>query len=99
MRRMDRDLDLTPQQRKEIEKMIEESAERTRKLWEPIAPQMNHEMQRLHRDIRDVLNPDQRKKLEAIFKPRQNLQNRRGTNQPPGFDTNSVSTNAAPATP
>lgn len=100
MRRMDRDLELTPEQRKEIEKMIEDGAERTRKLWEPIAPQMNKEMQKLHRDIRDVLNADQRKKFEAMTKLRVNQLNRRpGTNQPPGFETNSVTTNAAPGNP
>lgn len=100
--RMDRELDLTPEQHKRIEKLIADSAERTRKLWEPITPQMNKEMQKLHHEIREELNPNQRPKFEAIMKPRQNLnfeKRRLVPGQAPGADTNSVSTNAAPATP
>jgi hypothetical protein len=100
LRRMDRDLDLTPQQHQRIEKLIAQSAERTRMLWKPIAPQMNKEMQMLHRDIRDELDPDQRQKYDEIFKLRNGQQNRRlGTNQPSAYQTNSVFPGAAPANP
>ncbi len=100
LHRMDRDLELTPEQHKNIEKLITESAERTKKLWEPIAPQMNKEMQKLHHDIREELTGEQRRKFEQITRLRPGLQNRRpGTNQPPGFQTNSIPTNAAPANP
>jgi Spy/CpxP family protein refolding chaperone len=91
LRRMDRELDLTPEQHQHIEKLIDGSAERTRSLWAPIAPQMNKEIQKLHRDIRDELTPDQRKKFEQMMKLRNGQQNRRfGTNQPPMLQTNSV---------
>lgn len=94
LRRMDRELNLTPEQHQRIEKLIAESAERTRALWKPIAPQMNKEMQILHRDIRGELNPEQRPRFDEIFKPRAGLQNRRfGTNQPPAFQTNSARAN------
>ena len=84
LRRMDRELNLTSEQHQRIEKLIAESAERTRKLWKPIAPQMGKEMQRLHRDIREELTPEQRRQFELISKPRAGLQGRRfGTNQPP----------------
>jgi hypothetical protein len=100
LRLMDRDLDLTPEQHKRIEKLIGESAERTKKLWEPITPQMGKEMQKLHREIRDELTPEQRPKFEKITRFRAGQQNRRPpTNQPPGFQTNSVPTNTAPANP
>jgi Spy/CpxP family protein refolding chaperone len=94
LRRMDRELDLTPEQHQRIEKLIAESAERTKTLWKPIAPQMNKEMQLLHRDIRDELTPEQRPRFDEIFKPRAGQQNRRpGANQPPGLQTNAVPAN------
>ena len=100
LRRMDRELNLTPEQHQRIEKLITESAERTRTLWKPIAPQMNKEMQKLHRDIRDELTPEQRPKFDEFPKARVGQQNRRlGTNQPPGAENNSLPANPAPATP
>jgi len=94
LRRMDRELNLTPEQHQRIEKLIVESAERTRMLWKPIAPQMNKEMQMLHRNMRDELTPEQRPMFDEIFKQRAGQQNRRfGTNQPPVFQTNSAPAN------
>ena len=94
LRRMDRDLDLTPEQHKRIEKLIAESAERTKALWKPIAPQMNKEMQILHRDIREELTPEQRRTFDELFKGRGVQQNRRfGTNQQPPMQTNAVPVN------
>jgi Spy/CpxP family protein refolding chaperone len=94
LRRMDRELNLTPEQHQRIEKLIAESAERTRMLWKPIAPQMSKEMQILHRDMREELTPEQRPRFDEIFKPRAGLQGRRfGTNQPPAFQTNSAPAN------
>ena len=100
LRRMDRELNLTPEQHQRIEKLIAESAERTRSLWKPIAPQMNKEIQILHRDIRDELTPDQRPRFDEIFKLRTGQPFRHlGTNQPPAPDSNSSRTNTARATP
>jgi Spy/CpxP family protein refolding chaperone len=91
LRRMDRELNLAPEQHQRIERLIAQSAERTRILWKPIAPQMNKEMQILHREIRDELTPEQRPKYDELFKQRGNQLNRRfGTNQPPAFQTNSA---------
>ena len=96
LRRMDRDLELTPEQHKRMEKLITESADRTKELWKPIAPLMNKEMLKLHREMREELNVDQRKKFDEISKPRIGLKNGRfGTNQPPGIDTNSAPANGA----
>ena len=68
--KMDRELDLTTEQRDHIAKIIADSQERTRALWKPIAPQMNRELQRVHAQIRDELTPDQQKKFDEIMKPR-----------------------------
>lgn len=99
LRRMDHELELTPEQHKRMEKLITESADRTKELWKPIAPLMNKEVQRLHRDMREELNPDQRKKFDLISKPRGLEKHRLSTNTPASIVTNSVLTNAAPATP
>ncbi len=94
LRRMDRDLSLTPEQHQRIEKLISTSAERTRALWKPIAPQMAKEMQILHREIRDELTPEQQPKYDELSRPRNGQLNRRGgTNQPPALQTNSAPAN------
>jgi hypothetical protein len=72
VRRMDRELELTPEQHKHIETLINTSQERTRDLWRPVAPAMNKEFQILRKEIRDQLTPEQRDKFDQINKPRQN---------------------------
>jgi hypothetical protein len=67
--KMDRALDLTPEQRDHITKIIADSQDRTKALWKPIAPQMNRELQRVHAQIRDELTPDQQKKFDEIMRP------------------------------
>ena len=99
LRRMDRELELTPEQHKQIETIINDFQERTKALWKPIAPQMSKEVQRVHNDIRDVLTADQKKKFEGLVRqPRPGGGHR--TNSVPEGATNSIpsavlSTNAA----
>ncbi len=70
LRRMDQQLALQPEQRNRIEKIIVDSQERTRVLWQPILPQMSQEMQAVHQQIRGELNPNQRRKFEMLFRAR-----------------------------
>jgi hypothetical protein len=70
VRKMERDLGLTPEQRDKIGKIISDSQERTRALWKPIAPQMNRELQHVHALIRDELTADQQTKFDEMTKPR-----------------------------
>src|SRR4051812_4691261 len=74
LHRMERELDLTPEQRQHVEKIIMESQERTRSLWKPIAPQMNREMVRVREEMREELTPEQRKRFDELLKPRQKKQ-------------------------
>jgi Spy/CpxP family protein refolding chaperone len=100
VRRMERELDLTPVQNQQIETIITAGQERMKVLWKPIAPQMNHEMQFVNSQIRETLTPDQQKKFDEFAKARPAGERRRGmTNAPGNSPTNSVPTNAAPATP
>jgi hypothetical protein len=93
LRRMDRELDLTPEQHTHIEAIIATSQERTKALWKPIAPQMNKETQLVHSEIRDLLDPDQKKKFDG-FKVRVGPEkHRNATNSLLSGTTNSVTTN------
>jgi Spy/CpxP family protein refolding chaperone len=69
--KMDRQLDLTPEQRLKIEKVMHGSLDRTRPLWNQIAPQMRDEMKRVREEIRQQLTPEQQKKFNDLLKPRQ----------------------------
>lgn len=100
LRRMDRELDLTPAQRERIGKVVAESQERTKALWKPIAGPMNKEMQRLMGEIRDELTPEQRQKFNELSKPHPLQDRRRQPANPPSAGmTGSVPTNALPANP
>ena len=64
MRRMDKELNLTPEQRDRIDKILRESQERTKPIREKIA----EEMKSVREQIRTELNPEQREKYEASLK-------------------------------
>src|SRR4051794_35014862 len=67
--KMDRQLDLTPEQRQNIDKVMHDSLDRTRPLWQQIAPQMRDEMRRVREEIRKELTPEQQKKFNDLIKP------------------------------
>ncbi len=68
LRKLDRQLDLTPQQHDQMVKIMNESRQRTAPLWEMIAPQMGDELKRVREEIRQVLTPEQRKKWAELNK-------------------------------
>lgn len=70
LRRMQKQLDLTPGQRDEIAKIMRASQERNRPLWDQIAPQMREEVKRVREEIRQALTPDQQKKFDEMLKAR-----------------------------
>jgi hypothetical protein len=67
---MQRELYLSAEQREKVEKTLRESHERTRKLWESIAPQAQAEQKRVREEIRGILTPDQQAKFDGSFKMR-----------------------------
>jgi hypothetical protein len=71
VRRMEAQLDLTTEQRTNIEHIIVDSQERTKGLWRPIVPQMAREMQHVNALIRAELNPEQQRHFDELLKPRQ----------------------------
>ncbi len=84
LRRMERELGLTPEQQKRVDALIKESQERTKRLMEPVSPQLRQEVQRAREEFRDLLTPEQRKRFDDIQR-QQRLQRepkRQPTNPP-----------------
>jgi hypothetical protein len=79
--RLDRELELSPEQRQHIEKIIREGQERTRELWRV-------EWVTTRKRIRSELTPEQQARFEGLFKSRPRDQQRpsaatgRSTNSP-----------------
>jgi len=74
-------LQLTPEQRVKIEKIIAEGQDRNRELWTNVAPKMRAVMEEVNQQIRAELTPEQLKPFEEMLKhpPRRPS----GTNPPP----------------
>lgn len=71
LRRMQRELDLTPDQRERVDHILKESQERTKKLMEPLAPELREEMQRAKEEFRNALTPQQRARFDELLKQQQ----------------------------
>ncbi len=61
-------LQLTPEQRGKIEKLIADGQERNRELWTNVAPKMRAVMQEVNQQIRAELSPEQLKAFEELLK-------------------------------
>ena len=89
LRRIQRDLDLTADQREHIDKILKQSQDRTRKLMEPVSPQLHQELQRARAEFREVLTPEQQGRFDLMLKQQQHFKERR-----PGGRLESIPTNA-----
>jgi len=70
MRRMREDLQLTPEQAEQIDRLIKESQQRSRELWESVAPRFQEETRQLKEAVDAVLTPEQRARAEELHKQR-----------------------------
>lgn len=68
LRRMQRDLNLTIDQHEQIDKILKESQERSKKIMEPVAPQIREELEHTREEFRNVLTPEQRAKFDDLLK-------------------------------
>ena len=84
LRRAQRDLDLNPEQRERIDKLLKESQERTRKIMEPVAPDLRAELQRTKEEFQQVLTPEQRMRFEELMKKQLRPHEQHHTNGPRG---------------
>ena len=97
LRRIQRDLDLRLDQREAFDRILKESQDRTRKLMEPINPQLRDEMQRTREEVRALLTPEQRKRFDELLKHQQRAREPRtpprerstegGPNRPPAGES------------
>ena len=96
LRRMERDLDLTKEQRERIDKMLKESQEQTRRIMEPVTPALHAELQRTKEEFRKVLTPEQQARFDQLLKhpPRG-----REAHRPTGGSESPLLTNAPLAAP
>lgn len=64
--KLQKELDLTPPQRVEIERILRESQARMKELWDPIAPKAREESRRSRQEVLAVLTPEQQAKYERM---------------------------------
>lgn len=68
MERMQRELQLSQEQRQNIEQILRESREKVKQLCDSIAPHVSEEHSKVRERIRAELTPEQREKYEQLFK-------------------------------
>ena len=70
LHQMDIQLKLTTEQHARIAKIMDDSQERSSKLWDEIGPKMQQELKRTRDDITNELTPDQRKQFVEMLPQR-----------------------------
>lgn len=68
IRRMERELDLTPEQREQIEALVQDTQARTKQAWQDMQPRLREEFRTLREGIRGVLTPGQQKEFERLLR-------------------------------
>jgi hypothetical protein len=94
LRRMQRDLDLAPDQRERIDKILKQSQERTRRIMDPVAPQLHQELQRAKAEFREALSPGQQARFDELVKAQQRFKDQRRSGHLEPSVTNAAVTNS-----
>jgi len=71
LRRVQQELDLTPEQREPIDRILKNGQERMKELMETVEPRRREEFKRTLEEFRAVLTPEQRQRFDAIIKQQQ----------------------------
>src|SRR5690606_5742603 len=66
LQRLDKEVQLTPDQRAKVEKILADGQERMKQLWEPVAPKAREEYRRTRQENSEILTPDQREKMKKL---------------------------------
>ena len=77
LRRMERELKLTPEQRAPIDRILKEGQERMKKLMETVEPRRREEYKRTLEEFQAVLTPEQRQRLDTVLKQQQRAREQR----------------------
>jgi hypothetical protein len=97
LKRMGRELDLSPEQRERVDKILKESQDRTRNLMDPIAPQLRAEVIRTKEQFRAALTPEQQVRFDELLKLQQ-MQQKQQQQQHPRDGRRPQSTSDRPPT-
>lgn len=76
LKRMQRELDLSPEQRQRIDKILKEHQEEIKKITEPIQPDIQEQIQAARDEFLEVLTPEQRARFEESLKRQQHPKER-----------------------
>ncbi len=68
--RIARELDLTPEQAAEVKRILAASRARLVKVWRPLLPEAQAEVDDFQKKLRELLSPEQREKLDRLQPPR-----------------------------
>lgn len=68
--RLDRELQLTAEQRTQVETILKDSQKRMKEIWEPMEPQVKEEYRRTRREIFEILTPEQQARMKQWRKER-----------------------------
>jgi Spy/CpxP family protein refolding chaperone len=83
MGRVQKDLDLTPEQHARIEKIIGDAQDRIQDLWDQVAPDIHDEYDDVQKKLCEELTPDQKKLFDDLMKKQQHPHKANSTNAPP----------------
>jgi Spy/CpxP family protein refolding chaperone len=83
MGRVQKELDLSPDQRARIEKIIGDGQERIRDLWDQVAPDIHDEYEDVKKKFCEVLTPEQKKRFDELMKQQLHPRKPATTNAPP----------------
>jgi Spy/CpxP family protein refolding chaperone len=97
LRRMERDLDLTRDQREKIDKILKESQEQTRRIMEPVSPALHAQLQRTKEEFRQVLTPEQQTRFDHLLKHASRGRDSHRSNSPDETSSLTNSPQTAPA--
>jgi Spy/CpxP family protein refolding chaperone len=96
LRRVQKELDLTPDQHQRVDKMLKEHQEQIKKIVEPIEPDIQEEVQTAKDEFLETLTPTQRVRFDELLKQQQRPKDPRRP-QPPHLSVAPTLTNE-PAT-
>ena len=71
LRRVERELELTPAQREPVDRILRDGQERMKKLMDTVEPRRREEYKKTIEEFRAVLTPEQRQRLDELLKQQQ----------------------------
>jgi len=83
MGRVQKDLDLTPEQHVRMEKIIDDAQGRIRDLWDQVAPDIHDEYDDVQKKLCEEMTPEQKKRFDDMMKQQQHSHEPSATNAAP----------------